>query len=285
MKVTCKCNLNCIFCHREGSRETRDLLTVEDYRFIAEACYRAGIRKFKITGGEPLTRSDIVDIVRVFAQYGEVSMTTNGTLLQRYLRNLHAAGLSRINISLHTLDRGKYRFITGRDLLDTVVDNIIEASRIGFRQVKINMIVMSINVDEIPKMIEFCREHRLTLQLIELMPIGISSELFSKLHVPLRPILEKLKKSTGKVEIRRDLHNRPIVYIDDVPVEFVMGLNNPEFCKACSQVRLTSDGKLRGCIYRPLEVNVYRFIKQRDAERLINAIFELRRSWTPMWTS
>ncbi len=285
VKVTNKCNLNCIFCHREGSSESTDLLTADDYRFIAETCHKIGIRRFKITGGEPLLRRDIIDIVKVFAAFSnDISVSTNGVLLDEYLYKLRSAGLHRLNISIHTLDRGKYKFITGNDVLDRVVSNIVEASHAGFKQVKVNVVVMKINVDEIWSFIRFCKRHSLTLQLIELMPLGLSHEMFSRLHVPLNLVLEKIKKRAQKFEFRQDLHNRPVLHVDGVAIEFVMGFNNPEFCKACRQIRLTSDGKLRGCLYRPLEIDVLEAIKRRDFDKFTNALFKLREMWTPMWS-
>ena len=284
VKVTNKCNLNCIFCHREGSNESRDLLTVSDYEFIGKTCASIGIRRFKISGGEPLLREDIVEIVRALSPVSEdISITTNGVLLDRYVDSLRSAGLNRLNVSVHTLDRRKYRYITGRDLLEKVLDNVLTASKAGFRQVKINAVVTRLNYEDIPSLIRFCREHGLSLQLIELMPIGIGRALFESLHVPLLDVMHKLVSKARGLRIREDLHNRPVLYIDDVAIELVMGVNNVEFCRGCRQIRLTSDGKLRGCIYRPFEIDVLDLVKRRDSEGLLSAIREIRKMWTPMW--
>ncbi|MCD6096512.1 MAG: radical SAM protein, partial [Thermoprotei archaeon] len=123
--VTYRCNLSCFFCHHEGAFPERELLDAKDYGFVAKVGVSLGITKYRITGGEPLIRKDIVDIVSEIAQVDgveDLSITTNGTLItRRLLEELKEAGLDRINISLHTLDRAHYKEITGKDMLDKVL--------------------------------------------------------------------------------------------------------------------------------------------------------------------
>ena len=152
IKVTNKCNYRCFFCHREGTYENDDKLTVKDIEFIAKVCTKLGITKFKITGGEPLLRQDIVDIIYAIRKHtnDDISMSTNGYYLDTYYRDLKRAGLDRIDISIHSLSRTTYKLITGVNALDRVLRSLKLVSETGFRQVKINVLVMTINIREIP---------------------------------------------------------------------------------------------------------------------------------------
>jgi len=286
IKVTDRCNYRCFFCHHEGSQEATEL-SLEEIEFALKVFRDVGIERLKITGGEPLIREDTVDIVRKGRELGyrDISLTTNGYFLDRYCEKLLEAGLHRIDISLHTLNPAKYVIITGtsKEAFTKVLNNIIKTAEKPFREVKINMLVTSINVEDIPELLRFCKKLGTTLQLIEYMPIGKGVENFRKYYIPLRTIFEVLRRRATRIEIRDDLHNRPILYIDDTKIEFVMGFRNPEFCKGCRQIRLTADGKLRFCIYRKVYMDIREYLTNKDKKGIINAYVELTKKRNPMF--
>ncbi len=286
IKVTNRCNYNCFFCHREGSQEIIEL-SFEEISFALEFFRTVGIERLKITGGEPLLREDIINIVRRGKELGyrDISLTTNGYYLDKYAKPLLTAGLDRIDISLHTLNPKKYTLITGtsKEAFNKVLNNILNICNLPFKEIKINMLVTSINAEDIPVLLEFCRKLGTTLQLIEYMPIGKGVEHFKKYYIPLKTIFEALKRRATRIEIRNDLHNRPILYINETKIEFVMGFRNPEFCKGCRQIRLTADGKLRFCIYRGVSIDVRKHLTNRDKKGLEEAYMKLLEMRNPMF--
>ena len=285
IKITNKCNFNCFFCHNEGSFESNDLLTSQDFDFIADTCTKLGIKRFKITGGEPLLRNDVVDIISTLRKYtdDDISMSTNGYYLDIYARKLKKVGLDRIDISIHSLNRKVYKEITGINALDKVLSNLKLVVELGFKQIKINILAMTINVHEIPSFIKLAQKLSVDLQIIELMPIGRGKEIFSKYHVDVYEILNKLKDKASRIYYRGDLHNRPILEVNGIKIEFVKGFCNPDFCKNCKQIRLTSDGKLKGCIYRNIEIDVLNIIKNRNEIEFVRSIERLLSMRKPMF--
>ncbi len=275
LKVTNRCNFRCFFCHREGFEHDHEVLTPEDYGFLASVARELEIRRFKITGGEPLVRSDIVNVVKAIVENNEpldVSLTTNGYLLDRYAESLRRAGLHRLNVSLHTLDSRKFKMITGVDGLERVVENVKMVASMGFREVKVNMVVMRLNCTEIPDMIRFAQSFGITLQLVELMPLGNGASAFGGQHVDLGPIVEWLKRVGEEVGVREDLHNRPVFKVGGIKVEIVKNVENPSFCRACAQLRIMSDGTVKTCMYVDPSISLLDAIKRRDRKRLIELI-------------
>lgn len=286
IKVTSRCNYRCFFCHSEGSTEHSDLLSPDDIEFIVKTLSKLGIKRFKITGGEPLLRKDIVDIIHRISHYNpeDISLSTNGYFLNNIANDLRKAGLRRIDVSVHTLDRKKYVQMTGVDGLEKVLEGLKVANDVGFDKIKVNMLVTSLNVDDIPEMMKFCKKNGFTLQLIEYMPIGKGVAYFRKFYVPLRSIYEVLRRRASKILFREDLHRRPILIVDGVEIEFIMGFANPEMCKHCTQLRLTSDGKIRGCLYRKdPEVSVLDCVRNRDGEELIRRVKYVLYNRRPMF--
>ncbi|MFB6469848.1 MAG: GTP 3',8-cyclase MoaA [Vulcanisaeta sp. AZ3] len=270
------CNYRCLFCHFEGqSKFLNRELSAEDIGFVASVAKELGVEDFKITGGEPLLRRDIVKVVDELNSIHpkDISMTTNGYLLDIYAKDLHNHGLQRLNISLHSLDRRKYKFITGIDALDKVLDNIDYISNLGFKQVKLNVVVLKgLNTYELPMMIRFAAKYGFILQLIELMPMGDGFPVFAKYYDDLSEIINWLNRHGKLIGTRKDLHNRPIFEVDGVRVEIVKNYNNPTFCAGCTTMRLTSDGKLKTCLYKEPVIDLWPYIRARDREGLRKAI-------------
>jgi len=228
-------------------------MTADEIIRIVKVAVGLGISRIKLTGGEPLMRLDVADIVKGIAALPNVtdlSMTTNGTLLGRYAEMLHANGLKRVNVSLPTLNREVYGKLTGGRLEDAL-DGVKTAVNVGFDPVKINMLVLKgINDSDIGQMINFAGETGAILQLIELEPINITSAYYSEHHKPLYEYEEALKREALEVETRGYMHNRHIYRLPNANVEVIHPIENTEFCTHCTRLRLTSDGKLKPCLMR-----------------------------------
>ena len=254
--LTRPCNLHCSFCHAEGEdklAENHVEMTADEVVRIANVAVRLGVSRIKLTGGEPLLRKDIVQIVRDIASISgleELSMTTNGTLLGPLARELRANGLKRVNINLPTIDGEIYCKLTG-GRLENVLDGVKAAVEAGLNPVKLNMLVLrGVNDFQVAEMIDFAREVGAVLQLIELEPINISREYYATYHKPLGEYEEMLNQKAVKVEIRKHMQNRRIFHLQDVKVEVVHPIENTDFCWHCTRLRVTSDGKLKPCLMR-----------------------------------
>ncbi len=255
ISITQRCNLHCPYCHREGQEKKIgnhivEMTTSEIVRIVRIAV-ELEINKIKITGGEPLVRPDILNIVRGIADLQrllELSMTTNGTYLTSMAKELKACGLKRINISLPSLKRDVYQKLMGGNLTD-VLSGIPASVNSGLHPVKINMLVLSgVNDAEIPDMIQFARENKTILQLIELEPINISQLYYKQFHHPMGKIEDNLASQAYRVEVRPKMQNRRIYYLSGVKVEVIRPTENSEFCTHCTRLRVTSDGKLKPCL-------------------------------------
>jgi len=259
LAVTAECNYRCIFCHIEGEPiggparlgSLPPRITPEEYGVIAEAARLLGIRSFKLTGGEPTTRKDIVEIVgelRRNAPEAEISMTTNGYLLPALAERLARAGLQRVNISVHSLDPEKYEFITGVPGLDRALESLEAAVRAGLG-VKINMTIMKgVNEDEILDLARLARRYGAILQVIELQPVGLGAKFFRRYYYPASKVEEMLLARGAKV-VRRRLHNRPIYILPSgEKIEVVRSYNNPLFCLGCTRIRIGPFGDVSPCL-------------------------------------
>lgn len=255
--VTNECNLNCSYCHGEGEERSAENakkeMTVDEIVRITRVASELGISKVKLTGGEPLMRKDIVEIVEGTAStphIAEVSMTTNGTLLDSFAEELHAGGLKRVNVNLPTLDKEAYHKLTG-GCMEEPLKGIRTAVKVGFSPVKINMLILkNINESNVREMIKFARETGAVLQLIELELINVSNEYYSAHHESLEKYEAELKQEATNVETRRYMQNRRIYCLPDVKVEVIRPKGNSEFCLHCTRLRVTSNGKLKPCLMR-----------------------------------
>jgi cyclic pyranopterin phosphate synthase len=254
ISVSQKCNLKCPYCHREGETTSPSTeMSVEEIIRIAKIALALSISRMKLTGGEPLLRSDILQIVKGIAGLQglqDLSMTTNGTLLAPLAESLCDAGLKRININIPTLNSETYRELNGWSLRDAVkgIEAAVEA---GLHPVKLNMLVLrGVNDKEISKMIEFAEQNKTTLQLIELEPINVTSIYYQQYHYPLDAIEDKLRNEALDIKKREDMQNRRIYFLPRVKVEVIRPIENTEFCAHCTRLRVTSDGKLKPCLMR-----------------------------------
>jgi len=255
--ITQRCNLRCDYCHKEGEENrTQGIakeMTVDEIVRITRIAVSLGISRIKLTGGEPLMRKDVSEIVKGIAAIPDVkdlSMTTNGTMLGFIAQELHACGLRRVNISLPTLNAETYSKLTeGR--IENALEGVKAAVAAGFCPVKLNMVVLNgVNVEAVQEMMDFARQTGTILQLIELDPINVDDAYYSMYHKFLDEHEEMLRQKALTVETRRFMHNRRIYHLPDVTVEVVHPTENGEFCAHCTRLRVTSDGKLKPCLMR-----------------------------------
>jgi cyclic pyranopterin phosphate synthase len=226
-------------------------MTVDEIVRIVRVAVDLGISKVKLTGGEPLMRDDITAIVKEISRIQgltDLSMTTNGILLESLAEELYASGLKRVNITLPTLDMQLYEKLT-EGKVEPVLNGVRAAVNAGFCPVKLNMLVLKDANDHAAlDMIEFAKETGVVLQLIELEPLNISKAYYSKHHKPLDEYENMLERMALKIETRKHMQNRRIYHLPDVKVEVIHPTENAEFCKHCTRLRVTSDGKLKPCL-------------------------------------
>jgi len=254
ISVTQRCNLDCFYCHREGEdSKLGKEMTPEEIGRVSEIAASFSIKKVKLTGGEPLVRKDIAEIIRrIKSTRGirEVSMTTNGILLSGNAEKLKDAGLSRVNVTLDTLDAEKFRRITGVDAFEDVVSGIRAAVKADLCPVKVNMVLLKgLNEDEVEDMMEFTKKNNLVLQIIELESPS-ETEAYAQYHAELEKVENSLRKLAERIVVRRMHHRRKYFLRGGGEVEVVRPMHNTEFCRHCNRIRVTSDGKLKPCLFR-----------------------------------
>ncbi len=263
ISVTDRCNLRCIYCMPDQGITLlphSEILRYEEILAVAQAAAALGINKLRLTGGEPLVRSELTELVRMLSQVegiDDIALTTNGVLLRQYATLLKEAGLKRVNVSLDTLKQDRYQHITRYGRLDDVLDGIETAKEAGLDPVKVNMVVIQgINDDEV---IDFAR---LTLndgwhvRFIELMPFSSDDHLS---FIATSEIKERLL-SLGPTETCLTSHgNGPAKYFRFPEAKGTVGFISPiteHFCFNCNRLRLTADGKLRPCLLSDYEVDL-----------------------------
>jgi len=256
ISVTQRCNLGCPHCHKEGQVRSAGEMRPDEIGRIVSVAASLGSSKVKITGGEPLLRADICDIVASIRPHvREISMTTNGIGLDRLASPLKAAGLDRVNMSLHSLSREKLKAISGMDYFDDFKRGLEAAGACGLKPIKLNMVVLKgINDEEIWDMAEFASGHGAILQLIELASdrTGSNKEFFLKHHFPLKDIEANLSASASDISFN-ELHRRGRYVVEKggkpTSIEIVRSMHNTTFCANCGRLRLSSDGRLKGCLF------------------------------------
>lgn len=255
--VTRCCNLQCQFCHMEGEEKPVGTfspeMTASEIVRIVKVAVGLGVSRVKLTGGEPLVRKDILEIVKEIAAIrglADLSMTTNGTLLASLAGELRASGLKRVNISLPTLGADTYNKLTGGNVED-VLDGIKAAVATGFHPVKLNLLILKcVNDYDFQEMLDFSRKTGTILQLIELEPLNISDDYYVANHRSLEEYEGMLRQKAVKIEVRPHMQNRQIYHLPDVRVEVIHPIENTEFCSHCTRMRVTSDGKLKPCLMK-----------------------------------
>ena len=285
ISITARCIYRCIYCHNEGvDRYVSDFLEPRDLEAIARVAIDLGINEFKLTGGEPLLRDDIVEIVSSIARAKprDLSMTTNGFRLDELAQRLADAGLMRVNISLPSLRRDRYRYVTGVDMLNRVIKGIEKSIDAGLTPITINVVLLrGVNEDELWNFINFARRYEARLRIIELEPITVPRHVFNALYMSINGFEQALREEASRV-YRRELHSRPVYLVDGVEVELVKWFGNPIFCMHCTRVRLTPDAVLKPCILANEGVDLKPYLRPEPREEGIRQAFiELNRLRKP----
>lgn len=277
--LTNRCNVNCLYCHHDGMVKSKDEMTADELYTICKIAKKIGVRKIRLSGGEPLLKKDIVEIVDKIASLGfkDISMTTNGILLEKYAQDLKDAGLDRVNVSLDTLNRETFEFITKKDYLEDAKKGILKAVEVGLYPVKINMVIMKdINQNEIDDMFEFCKKNDIVLQLIELIESeNCDDDKFSEdYHYNLDDIEKELADIADDVRERKFMQGRKKYYIDGGEIEVVKPVDNAKFCANCSRLRITPDGKIKPCLLRNDNlVELISHVRNGESEDKLEEIF------------
>lgn len=278
VSVTDRCNLRCTYCMPENGIELYEhsrILSVEEIDSIIRAGARLGIKKVRITGGEPLVRKGILDIVRNAAQTPGIEslcMTTNGILLPEYAVRLRELGVERLNISLDTLDPERYASLTRVGSLNDVMKGLRAAEEAGFTGTKINTVLLGgINDSEIGSLASLTKDRDLSVRFIELMPmgecVGWPEERFIENSAVLRALPELEPVSIDGVS---RLYRLP-------GAAGTVGLISPmsaHFCPSCNRIRLTSDGRLKPCLHSDTEIPLKGLEGQALEDTMRRAIFE-----------
>jgi cyclic pyranopterin phosphate synthase len=256
LSVTDKCNLRCFYCLPEGFREFEEpdnWLRFDEIERVVAAFAGLGVKRVRITGGEPLVRKDLPRLAsRLVSLPGieDLSLSTNASLLQHHACALRQAGISRINVSLDSLDTARFRQITGGNLAP-VLDGLMAAKAAGFAPIKINMLALrDINEDEFEDMVAFCLEHDFTLRFIETMPVGSTGRDAGNHYLDLQSVRQRLER---RYELLPGVMpgGGPARYVQvrgtDLRIGFITPISQ-HFCATCNRVRLAVDGTLYLCL-------------------------------------
>lgn len=279
ISVTDLCNLRCRYCMPEKGVSKLDhdeILRLEEIYELAKAFVSAGVNKIRITGGEPLVRKGILDLVQKIAGIqgiNDFAMTTNGILLKEYASDLKNAGLHRVNVSLDTLNHEKYYHITKGGNLDSVLEGIEAAEKAGLKPVKLNTVLIGgFNDDETVDFVNLTRNRNMDIRFIELMPIGQAKDWVMERFLSNATVLEKVKE-LQPVE-NPDFSSPARLYRLPDGIGRV-GLISPlscKFCDRCNRIRLTSDGKIKLCLHSDEEIDLKTPLRNgENIEKLVHS--------------
>lgn len=258
ISITDRCNYRCRYCMPDAGIEKcahGDICSLEELRDMAAAAVRCGVRKIRVTGGEPLVRRGAVDFCRMLAEIPgveELCLTTNGSLLAEHAAALREAGVTHLNISLDTLKEERFRTITRLGTLSDVLRGIEAAERAGFEKIKLNCVLLGgINGDEIADFAALTRAHDWQVRFIERMPMGCGRDFGA--YLPAQAVLERCP------ELEAISHDGVAACYHFPGAKGTVGLIAPmshAFCSECSRVRITADGKLKPCLHSAAELSL-----------------------------
>ena len=275
LSVTDRCDLRCAYCmpERQTFLPRKEVLSLDELHQLALGFIARGVSKIRLTGGEPLVRRDMIELVRALGrQIGqgleELTLTTNGTRLAEFADDLAAAGVRRVNVSLDTLDRAKFAALTRRDSLPQVLEGLMAARAAGL-QVKINTVALKgVNADELPDLIAWAHGQRFDLTLIEVMPLGeVEADRFDQ-YLPLDTVRSALE---ARFTLTPSPHRSggPARYFDVAETGGRLGLITPltnNFCEGCNRVRVSATGQLYACLGGTEQVDLRAALRSEDPE-------------------
>jgi cyclic pyranopterin phosphate synthase len=292
VSITDRCNERCTYCMPQELQEwlpREEILTFEETLRLIRIAAELGVSKVRITGGEPLTRRDVLDFIGQIPEIPRIrsiGLSTNGTLLAREIVSgetmasaLRAAGVQSVNISLDTLDPATYSQITGRDFHEQVLRGIDAAMAAGFEQIKLNTVLMrDRNEDQLIPLIEFAAWRGLILRFIEMMPVSTTEVLDDKSFMPIREAKKMIESRYGVLIPEAEFRtNGPATYYQ-IPgrpqrIGFIGAMTNLHFCESCNKLRLTCDGKLRPCLGSYLEFDIMKPLRAGASDADLKQFF------------
>jgi cyclic pyranopterin phosphate synthase len=288
ISVTDRCNFRCTYCMPQDEYEwinKKEILTFEEITRLANLFVGLGVEKIRLTGGEPLVRKNLDQLVAKLSaipRLEDLCLTTNGSLLAEQIEALKAAGLKRVNVSIDTLDNEKFKRMTKRGDLAKVLEGIFAAKKHGLKPIKLNAVVeRSVNDDDIIPLVEFCREHGFAMRFIEYMDVGNANNWTSDKLVSKKEILEAIGARYPLREIGRDQGSAPSVDYEFVDgngdIGVIASVTEP-FCATCTRARLTADGKIVTCLFSHGGHDVKNLLRAGASdEELVNLISSI---WT-----
>jgi cyclic pyranopterin phosphate synthase len=292
VSITDRCNERCTYCMPHELQEwlpREEILTFEETLRLIRIAAELGVSKVRITGGEPLTRRDVIDFIRQIPGIPgirSIGLSTNGTLLAREIAPgkvmadaLRAADVESVNISLDTLDPAVYSQITGRDFHDQVLRGIDAAIAAGFDQIKLNAVLMrGRNEDQLIPLIQFAAQRHLILRFIEMMPVSTTEVLDDRNFMPVREAKRMIESRYGVLIPETEFRtNGPATYYQ-IPgrrqrIGFIGAMTNLHFCEGCNKLRLTCDGKLRPCLGSYLEFDIMKPLRTGASDQELKQFF------------
>lgn len=281
LSITDRCNLRCRYCMpEEGVPPLRheDVLSYEELLRIARVAVRLGVRKIRITGGEPLVRRGVVDFIQQLTRLPEapeVALTTNGLLLAELAGALRAAGLSGVNVSLDTLRRDRFLQITRRDELERVLAGLTAAETAGLQPLKLNMVpIAGVNDDEIVDFAHLALERCWEVRFIEYMPVSSGLDFPPESRVPAERIMAELARVGTLVPLPRPQSGGParlFRYADGVGQLGLIPAVSQHFCGECNRLRITADGRVRPCLFSNAEVDLRQGLRSGHSDEQLAA--------------
>lgn len=269
ISTTDLCNLRCRYCTPEEGVSKRchsEILSLEEIAEVVKASAKLGINKVRLTGGEPLVRKGIVELVRKISDIkgiNEIALTTNGILLKQLAKPLKEAGLKRVNISIDTLKPDRYEYITRGGKLSDVLEGIEAAKKAGLYPLKFNVVlVKGFNDDEIEDFVNLTMDNEIDVRFIELMPIGENGEMSKENFIPNTLVLDK---NPSLIPVSSSDKSAPAKYYKFEGGKGKIGLINPissHFCSTCNRLRLTADGKIKPCLHSNEEIDIRRTLRE-----------------------
>ncbi len=283
ISVTDRCNFRCRYCMPEEGMvwlEKSELLTYEEIARLVHIFGEMGVSKIRLTGGEPLMRKELHLLVEKLARIPHIhdlALTTNGYFLAEQALLLYKAGLRRINVSMDSLDAAKFNLMTRRNYYNKVWAGLEAVENLGIRPIKINaVLIRGVNDDEIINFAHLVRTKPFIVRFIVFMPIGMNDGWGPDKVVPSKEIIERIEKGTGKKLVPVEYHgSQPadrFAFEDGIgEVGFISSVSEP-FCNHCNRVRITSDGKLRTCLFSLQETDLRALVRGNAADGEIKSV-------------
>jgi cyclic pyranopterin phosphate synthase len=284
VSITDRCNLHCSYCRpKEGIslKGHDDILRYEEIIRIVSMAVKLGLIKVRITGGEPLVRRGFIEFIAELKKIKglqDISLTTNGILLEEYAQDIFDAGIHRINISLDSLNKEKYFHITNGGNLDAVLQGIAKAEEIGFSPIKINAVaIKGFNDDEALAFAKLAADKPFQVRFIELMPMGQSNRDHGEHYLPMTQLIQKIssKYELEQLNVKKSKSAGPATIFRIKGGRGEVGFINPvssHFCSTCNRLRLTADGRLRACLLKEEEIDLKKALSENCSDAVLERL-------------